>query len=286
MRRVFLILSLFGLAFGLCLRIPAQTSIGTTPGWLRYLGNGMGGNYTCSTTCTITDEHWFSSFNIPAGATAFVKSGNGPIIIRSTGPCTLAGTLGNTPNIGFSAGISVQGDFGGGGGGGGAGATNRGHVGPWTVGNGWVNLVSGGTAGFVPAGKGGPGATPVNTQYRSLLSAGSFWPAGGSLGGAGGGPAGGQPGNAGGPIILVCESINFTGTIDVRGGPGSPPTANNSGAGGGGGAGYVILSASSYVANSGVVKLAGGPGGSCGAFTGCGAGGAGGNGWNIAITIE
>jgi hypothetical protein len=287
MRRGFLVLSLFGLAFGLSLRIPAQTSIGVTPGWLRYLGNGSGGSYSCSSgTCFITDEHWVSSFNISAGATAYVHSGNGPIIIRSTGPCTVAGTLGNTPNIGSSAGISVQGDFGGGGGGGGGGATVRGHVGPWTVGNGWVNLVSGGNAGAAGAGSGGNGATPALTQYRPLLSAGSFWPAGGSLGGAGGGPDGGQPGNAGGPIILVCDSINFTGTINVSGGAGSPPTANNSGAGGGGGAGYVILSANSYVANSGTFNLAGGAGGSCTGFTGCGTGGAGGNGWSMAITIS
>src|SRR5215472_16711340 len=287
MRRVFPFLFVLSLAFGLCLRMPAQTSIGVTAGWLRYLGDGSGGAYSCSSgTCFLTDEHWVSSFNVSAGATAFVKSGNSPIIIRSTGPCTVAGTLGNTPNIGNSAGISVQGDFGGGGGGGGAGATARGHFGWWSVGNGWVNLVSGGNGGAPPGGKGGNGSTPVLTQYRSLLSSGSFWPAGGSLGGAGGGPAGGQPGNAGGPVILVCESINFTGTIDVSGGAGAPPTANNSGAGGGGGAGYVILSASTYVANTGKFNLAGGRGGSCSGFTGCGAGGNGGNGWSMAITIQ
>jgi len=290
MRRGLLFLSVLALAFGLCLRIPAQTSIGTTPGWLRYLGNGAGGNYSCSSgTCFITDEHWVSSFNVSAGATALSQSGNSPIIIRSIGVCTIAGTLGNSPNIPSSpppVGINTYGDFGGGGGGGGGGATTHGRSGYWTVGNGWVEIASGGIGGPAPAGPGTNGETPGVTQYRPLLSTGSFWPAGGSLGGLGGGPHGGLPGNAGGPVILVCGSINFTGTIDVSGGAGKPPSANNSGAGGGGGAAYVILSTANWVANTGTIKLGGGAGGSCAGFTGCGTGGTGGSGWSMAITID
>jgi hypothetical protein len=286
-KRGFLVLSLSALASGLCLRTPAQTSIGATPGWLRNLGDGEGGAWSCtSATCLITDEKWVSSFNVSAGATAFTKAGNSPIIIRSTGPCTVAGTIGNSPNIQSSVGINVQGDFGGGGGGGGAGATAHGQGGWYTVGDGWVEIAPGGRGGAAPGGAGGNGETPNKLQYRPLLSVGSFWPAGGSLGGAGGGPGGGQPGNGGGPVILVCQSIDFTGTIDVSGGAGQPPSANNSGAGGGGGAGYVILSASSYVATSGTINTNGGPGGSCNGFTGCGAGGNGGNGWSKAITIQ
>jgi hypothetical protein len=287
MRRGFLLLCLLGLAFGLCLRVPGQTSIGVTPEWLRYLANGAGGAWSCpSSTCFITDEHWFSSFNVKAGQTVFCQSGNGPIIIRSTGPCTVAGTIGNTPNIDSSVGINVFGDFGGGGGGGGGGGTVRGHGGAWTVGNGWVEISTGGVGGAPSGGTGGNGGTPVNTQYRPLLEAGSLWPGGGSVGGPGGGPGGGQSGDGGGAIILVCQSINFTGTIDVSGGAGSPPTANNSGAGGGGGGGYAILSTSNWVANTGTINVKGGAGGSCAGFTGCGTGGNGGNGWNMAITIK
>jgi hypothetical protein len=201
----------------------------------------------------------------------------------------VAGTLGNSPNVptpGASVGINVYGDFGGGGGGGGGGATAHGMGGLWTVGNGWVEIAEGGSPGAAPGGAGGTGETPNRRQYHTLLSSGSFWPAGGSIGGMGGGPGGGQPGDGGGPVILVCESIDFTGTINVSGGRGGPPTANDSGAGGGGGAGYVILSTSNWVANTGKINVAGGAGGSCGEFTGCGAGGSGGNGWSIAITIE
>ncbi len=294
MRRGLVFLSLLGLAFGLCLRTPAQisvgitpVSIGVTPGWLRNLANGEGGAYSCTSgICYITDEKWVSSFNVSAGAIAVSGSADGPIIIRSPGACTVAGTISNSPNTGGGGGINVEGDFGGGGGGGGAGATAAGQGGPLDVGDGWVEIANGGRKGAPPGGAGGNGETPNKLQYRPLLSIGSFWPAGGSLGGAGGGPGGGQPGNGGGPVILVCQSIDFTGTIDVSGGPGGPPTANNSGAGGGGGAGYVILSASSYVATSGTINTTGGPGGSCNGFTGCGAGGNGGNGWSKAITIE
>jgi hypothetical protein len=274
-----------GLVLGLCLRIPAQTSIGTTPGWLKNLGNGAGGAWSCTSTCNITDEKWVASFNVAAGAVAYSKAGNSPITIRSTGPCTVAGTIGNTPNIGGSVGITTYGDFGGGGGGGGGGATAHGHSGYWTVGNGWVEIAGGGLGGAAPAATGGNGETPNVLQYRSLLSSGSFWPAGGSLGGVGGGPGGGLPGNAGGPVILVCGSINFTGTIDVSGGPGRTNTAINGGAGGGGGAGYVILSTTTWIAKTGTINLNGGPGGVC-TFNGCGAGGNGGNGWSMAITIQ
>ena len=93
-------------------------------------------------------------------------------------------------------------------------------------------------------------------------------------------------GNGGGVVILVCDSINFTGTIDVSGGPGKPSVANNSGAGGGGGGGYAILSANTYLANTGVIKSGGGPGGGCNGSGGCGAGGQGGNGWSMEILIQ
>jgi hypothetical protein len=287
MRRVLLLLFVLALAFGLCVRIPAQISIGVTPGWLTYLGNGSAGAFSCkSGFCGIDDEHWYTSFNVSAGATALVHAGNGPGIIRSTGACTITGTLANTPNLDNSLGISVQGDFGGGGGGGGGGSNAAGHFGWYTVGDGWVPIVSGGTKGAAPAGSGGNGATPALSQYASLLSVGSFWPAGGSVGGKGGGPFGGVPGNAGGPVIMVCQSINFTGTINVSGGAGLPPTGNNSGGGGGGGAGYVILSTADWVTNTGTINLAGGAGGGCGSFTNCGPGGNGGNGWSIEITIS
>ena len=288
MKRVCLFLFLFVCAFGLVsgARTRAQSTIGNTPGWLRYLGDGSDGAYSCTGNCFFSDEHWFSSFNVAAGATIYNFAGNGPTIIRSTGACTIAGNITNSPNSFGSAGITAYGDFGGGGGAGGAGATAAGHNGKWTVGNGWVEIVNGGNAGNPPAGNGQNGSSPVKTQYRSLLSTGSFWPGGGSVGGAGGGPAGGKAGNGGGAVILVCNSINFTGLIDVSGGAGGAPTADNSGAGGGGGGGFAILSANSYASNDGNINVAGGAGGSCKGHSSCGSGGAGGNGWYLVIAIQ
>jgi len=282
-KRVFPFVSVLAVAVGLCLRTPAQTGIGVTPGWLRYLGPG-GNPYSCSSgTCHLADEHWLSSFNVSAGATLAVGSTFSPLIIRSTGSCTVAGTIANNPKVG--GGIVLHGDFGGGGGGGGAGEFRNGNQGWVGLGNG-SEITGGGRGGVAPAGSGGNGESTNPGQYHLLLSAGSFWPGGGSVGGSGGSTAGGQGGDGGAIVILVCESMNFTGTIDVSGGAGSAPTANNGGAGGGGGGGYVILSASTWVANTGTINTTGGVGGSCAGFTGCGAGGNGGNGWSMAITIE
>jgi hypothetical protein len=285
MRRAFPFLSALAFTLLFSARTQAQTSIGVTPGWLRDLGSGQGGDYSCTSgQCNLGEEQWFSSFNVSAGATVFT-AGNGPIIIRSTGACTIAGTLAATPNDNPGLlGVSNAGDFGGGGGGGGGG-TAAGQFGVTTVGVGGSPIVPGGLSGAPFGGNGGTGATTNPPQYRPLLSGGSFWPVGGSRGGRGG-SSGGLGGQGGMTAILICNSINFTGTIDVSGAAGSPAPANSTGAGGGGGGGYVILSAFTYTANSGVINVSGGPGGSCNGRSGCGAGGTGGNGWSIAIAIQ
>jgi len=283
------LLALFALGYLTSPYLPvtqAQVSIGTTPDWLRDLGNGIQGAYSCTGLCPISDEHWVTSFTVAAGATAYASS-NGPLIIRSTGACTIAGTVATSPNVPNLGGLgqSGPGDFGGGGGGGGGGKY-RGRTGMSSVGDGNAPIVRGGLGGIPGGGNGQNGASPAN-QYLTLLGGGTFWPVGGGIGGPGGGGTnGGAGGQAGGPVILICNSIDFTGTINVSGANGQPAPANNTGAGGGGGAGYVILSAYSYVANTGTINLSGGTGGSCNGNTGCGTGGNGGNGWSIAITIQ
>jgi hypothetical protein len=283
MRKVFCIIFLATIMLGLAVSSHTQTA--NTPGWLRFLGDGSEGAYSCSSSpCTLGDEHWFSSFTVPAGTTLATTGGNGPIIIRSTGTCTIAGTMSDSPNSGAGTTITGAGDFGGsgGGGGGGSGAGQNGF--PTLAG---ANLVinPGGSEGAIGAGNGSNGSTASQAQYRSLLGGGTFWPVGGGAGGPGG-SNGGLGGTGGGPIILVCNTIDFTGTIDVSGGVGAPATGNNSGSGGGGGGGYVILSAVSYISKSGTINTTGGAGGSCGSFSGCGTGGSGGNGWSVALTIQ
>jgi hypothetical protein len=283
MRRLFLVALTGMIVVPFAINCSAQTS--NTPGWLRFLGTGSAGAYSCpSGTCVLGDEHWFSSFTVAAGATVVTTGGNGPIVVRSTGTCTVAGTLSDSPNSGAGTTITGGGDFGGSGGGGGGG-TNAGQTGFSSLADANLVINPGGSAGAASGGAGGSGTTPVQQQYRLLLGGGTFWPVGGGEGGQGG-SGGGAGGTGGGPIILICNAIDFTGTIDVSGGPGAASPGNNSGAGGGGGGGYVILSAVSYISNTGTINTSGGSGGSCGSYSGCGAGGEGGNGWSLALTIQ
>jgi len=261
----------------------ATSNAVTAPDWLEFLGDGSEGAYSCSGSCNLQGEHWFSSFEVASGATVITSDVNNPIVIRSTGACTVEGSISNSPNNGAGGNTSGHGDFGAGGGGGGAGAAT-GQVGYDSVGDASIEIVLGGQPGNAPGGNGNSGDSPTIPQYRTLLGGGTFWPVGGSGGGQGG-SSGGGGGAGGGAVILVCSSISFTGTVDVSGGAGGTSSANNTGAGGGGGGGYVIFSAVSYPANTGIINISGGSGGSCGSNTGCGTGGPGGSGWNVALTI-
>jgi hypothetical protein len=272
------------LILGFCAWAPAQTT--STPDWLRFVGDGSSGAFSCNSgTCVLGDEHWYSSFNVAAGATVVTTGQNGPIIIRSTGTCTINGLVSDSPNSGAGITITGSGDFGGGGGGGGGGSSS-GHAGKLGVGDGGLPIVNGGGAGAGGGGNGGNGSNSVINQYRMLISSGSFWPVGGAAGGQGGGPGGAQGGTGGGPIIFVCNTIHFSGTIDVSGGQGGNSSGPGNGAGGGGGAGYVILSAVNYTATNGTMNTQGGPGGSCNGNSTCGAGGKGGNGFSVTMTIQ
>ncbi len=253
------------------------------PPSLQFLGDGSEGAYTCTSgSCTIAyGEHWYSSFNVSVGATL---TGTGspnqaPLIIRSPGTCTVAGNF----NLDARNNLSNQ----GGGGGGGGGGTGAGVVGFNSSGN-----QGGGTAGGAGGGTGGAGNlsyTPTSIQHmlvgstilETVNSTGNFLSWGGSGGGAGGssGPAGGF---GGGMIIMACQTLNITGTISASGANGAASTGNNVGASGGGGGGVIILR-SPNLTNSGTLAVTGGTGGSCGAFTGCGPGGNGANGWTAVL---
>jgi len=269
----------------------AQTTV--TPGWMAWLGDGSEGDYSCSSgQCVLSGEHWVSSFTVSSGATVVNTTVNNPVIIRSTGDCTVSGTISNSGNTSGGAGVNFNGDFGGAGGGGGGGASFayiQGQGGLGTVGLGGLPIDNGGNGGSA-GGAGGVGQSVDRGQFHQILSGGSFWPVGGAAGGKGGynghGTGGGNGGVGGGPVILICSSLNFTGTIDASGGNGGPAPVVNTGGGGGGGGGYVIFSALNYVANTGTVNVSGGNGGGCGANTGCGVGGAGGSGFTYTQTIQ
>lgn len=288
MKRLFSVLSALVMISAISLCAQAQGT--ATPGWLSFVGDGSAGDYSCTSgTCNLGDERWVNSLNVAAGATLVVASNNGPLILRSPGTCTVAGTISNSVNTGNGGGVLNEGDFGGAGGGGGGGALS-GRGGLLSVGPGGLPIVNFGSKGAANGSAGGNAQSTTTGQLQELLSGGTFWAIGGGTGGVGGGngsgTAGGQGGNGGGVVILVCKTINFTGKIDVSGAPGSPAPADNTGAGGGGGGGYVILSAETFTANTGTINLSGGPGGSCNSHVNCGPGGAGGNGWSYFQTIQ
>jgi hypothetical protein len=243
--------------------------------WLTWPGDGSLGAGNCS-TAQAPGEYWYSSFTVTLGNTCST-SGVGPLIIRATGVCTIAGTLSNnaTNNSGSA-------EWGGSGGGGGFGAANGTAGGSITYGT-ITTMRAGGAAG-TSGNPGGTGGTTSTAQQSVLLSGASMgWLRGGSGGGAGG-SSGGVGGNGGGTIVLVCGSINFTGTISANGGNGVNG-GSNTGGGGGGGGGIVITATPTYAANTGTLSVTSGSGGLIGTGTST-AGGAGGAGWTKQITIQ
>ena len=166
-----------GIALALCTVCGSalcQTTF-LTPPWLKWLGNGVGGSYACTSgTCTLTDERWLTSFSVSSGATLINASGNGPLIVRATGTCTISGTISGSPNQG-SFGISGTGDFGGGGGGGGGGnAAGKNGTNTTVIPN--IPLVNGGVGGSAGGGAGGTATSTQSGQYHMFLSNGGSWP--------------------------------------------------------------------------------------------------------------
>jgi len=269
--------------FCMCFSAHGQTTF-LIPSWFKWLGNGVNGSYSCTSgTCDLNYEGWYTSFNVSIGATVVNAVGNSPIIVRATGTCTIAGTISGSPNDG-SGGTTGGGDFGGGGGGGGGGTSaGRGGIDTTVIPN--IPLVNGGSGGAAGGGAGGTATSTASGQYHMFLSNSGSFAGGGGPGGVGG-SSGGAGGHGGIPVIFVCNTINFTGAINVSGGTGANSPANGTGAGGGGGGGYVVLAAETFTANTGSINTAGGNGGSCNGHSTCGAGGSGGNGWTMSLTIK
>lgn len=249
-------------------------SLSSAPAWLRYYGDGSSGalNLT-SGTLSLEGEYDYTSVNISSGATVY-DGGGIPLFIRSTGTCTIAGTFSASANTSGSG--NSGGAIGGGGGGGGGGGTLAGS-------NGSSSPAWAGASGGVALGGNASNGSTLNTAFtKSVQSSGpitfystaSYSSYGGTAGGAGG-SSGGAAGKGGGLLVLVCPTINFTGTLDVSGTNGGASTGNNIGAGGGGGGGLIWMAAQTFTANTGTLNVSGGTGGSCGAFTGCGTGGTG-----------
>ena len=107
--------------------------------------------------------------------------------------------------------------------------------------------------------------------YRTLLWG---WGAGGG-GGAANDGTGGVGGTGGGFFVILCDSLDFTGTINANGVEGGDPSGgtDNSGGGGGGGGG-VLLGYRKLIANTGTINVNGGAAGAAGGVGDAGGAGA------------
>lgn len=254
------------------------------PSGLMYQGDGSEAALNCASGCVSSGEHWYASLTVPAGQTLSNNSATVPLVIRSTGTCAIGGTISASANSGGVA-NTLPSNYGGTGGGGGFGAANG-------AAGGASSPIGGGAAGTSGV-AGGNGFTLLLQQQHTALS-GLFTAGLAALGGANpnqliyggsnggtGGSSGGAGGKGGGVVILDCQTINFTGTVDASGQNGGAGGANTGGGGGGGG-GIVILR-SPNMTNSGTINIAGGAGGIIGTGTST-AGGSGGNGWSMVFS--
>ncbi len=261
-----------------------------------YFGDGAEADPNPAGTVSLEGEHNYVNFTLQAGATInIVENFNQPpsstLVIRSPGICTIAGTVNGR---GVANPVYTIGGVGGGGGG------NPSAAGLQAVGVISVSLAYNGGAGGAAGSPGLPGqdAAPLPDPIRTFVLdeiVGVYDSSGGMPGGAGAGAPDpfnchnaevGNGGCAGAGLVLVCKEIDFqsTAVVDLRGqdgfaGAGSPTAG---GGGGGGGGGYFFTYALAYVhspANTGVVRLDGGLGGSAGDST-AGAGGTGSAGWS------
>jgi len=239
---------------------PAHGGIGAServPPGLRFMGTGEDGPLDCSGA--LSGTQFRTTFTVSKGNTCTDSTANRSLVVYATGACTIAGTI--IAN-GAAGGSSGSGDYGAGGGGGGGGAAvaNAGS----TTGPSTHTYISSGAAGT--AGKSGGNAGSVGSYMQRVAFSNPVGIVGlyqGGAAGGRGGSGGGMEGNGGQAVILICSSINFSGTIDVSGSVGSPSMGDNVGAGGGGGGGYVWLVGRDSVTSTGSVIATGGSGGAC-----------------------
>ena len=250
------------------------------PAPLQFLGTGADGANT-NASGAIYGVKYYTNFTVPSGNTVTVNASGGPggLIVHASGACVINGTILANGSQNTTSEHGVAGGTGGGGGGGTAAGTAGLGSYPSQAQTGYGGWPSG-AGGAASGGVGGAGNSFSGNELRAFVDTLPLDGIYGQGGGGGqGGSSGGAGGNGGAIVVLICQSISGTGTIDVSGAAGTNAAANNTGAGGGGGGGLIILSSQASETFSGLtLNTAGGAGGTCGSYTGCGAGGAGGSG--------
>ena len=288
-------------ATGAWTAIPARSGTSTAvPAWLQYLGNGTGGSYEVSPTgsCTTSPTHCvtgsvgspyslfagiykLTALTIDSGAYVVFNADSHDPVFHVTGACTINGSiLADGAHSTWPSNAAVGGAPGGGGGGG-SGVASAGKASYPSINETGLVYNGGGSAGTSSGGNGGNASAWTADNVQGMMGFGfgfDIAPVGGN--GGSGGSTGGAGGVAGSGVVLICGSIDGTGgSISVNGANGANSAANNTGAGGGGGGGAVILSSQASVSTWPTITVAGGSGGTCGSYTGCGTGGNGAAGW-------
>lgn len=271
------------------------------PVWMHYLGTGaeadpcVGNVGPCTTAAqTIVGTHYYANFTVEASGTLSVTdqpqtggaSADMPedaLVVVSPGTCTIAGTI-NAAAIIQGPAIGDGGSAGGGGGGSSALAGTAGSAGLWPGGTAVQQLSGFGSLGALGANNGGNCPAGLTTATKNFVAANLANMPGRLGGGPGGGANGCTKGAAGGAVILICNNINLTGTINVSGGAGASGSAGN-GACGGGGGGFFLRAAHTYVADTPTITITKGAGGT-GATGSAGQGGNGCDGWSAKYTLN
>ncbi len=272
----------------------AQNSLLLTdaPAWTHYLCDSSEADPGGS--ASLQGLHCYSNLTVPTGSTLTITnllsaSGTpqdtprGALFAFVSGTCTIDGTINaRASNTGYANG----GGSGGGGGGASSAAAGQSGLNSTLFGSGGILSAAPGGSGGQAGAQGAAGSTPTTNTQRFIWNLGiTLGVFGGSAGGTGGSVGGGAAsgGSGGGAVVLVCGSIDFSGSIDVSGGAGATGSQGGGG-GGGGGAGVVLMAASNYLGDSGAILLSGGSGGP--GDSGAGSGGMGGAGWSKQFTFN
>lgn len=282
----------------------SSIGVGTlTPG---LIGDGVDGAVTISVNTTLTRDMYYSSLTVNAGVTlntgGFVIFCDGPVNVAATGFIARNGNPGGnaaTSSAGGAAGAiaGVTTGTGAAGAAGGAGTIAAGASGASSAAQSGEGG-SGGVGGNGGVGSGGVGGSGGNSgaltirYFRNVqatwkyTAVGTYMPlgtggAGGAAGGGDGtnlGRGGGGGGSSAGGVMIICDSLNNLGTIQVKGGSGGNGGAGalgniGGGAGGGGGGGGTIIIFCNTITNLGTLDDSGGTAGTGSAGAGTGSAG-------------
>ncbi|MEW5744156.1 MAG: hypothetical protein AB1805_01770 [Nitrospirota bacterium] len=218
----------------------------------------------------------YTTVSIPSGVTVTFKrnAANTPVIIRTTGNVTIAGTIsvsGAAAKHSGTAGDSLLGDD---------GQPGLGGPGGFDGGMGGYSPLFGGVKRQLGGGGKGPGGGQPGGSDPN-----NWWPNNGTGGGGGGYAAAGAAGYYGGGGGGTYGQATILPLIGGSGGAGGGSGLNYNGGGGGGGGGAILIASSSTITLSGNIYADGGPGGAS-QGDGCGGGGGAGSGGAVRLVAD